>query len=209
MRWGLLLALALTADAMADPLAEAETRFRALSSYQVTLRSTAADGERQVVRYAYRQPGWVRMDFAQPHRGMVLVYDPDARQARLWPFGLGHWPTLRLAPDNPLLRGRHGHRVDRSDVGALLANLQALRARGRLSELGDTDIAARPAAGFEVVGDAGVQVAGVHRYRVWLARGSRFPIKVESFDASGEPIETVDMADVETDVAFPEHFFAP
>lgn len=209
MRWGLLLALALTADAMADPLSEAETRFRALSSYQVTLRSTAADGERQVMRYFYRKQGWVRMDFVQPHRGMVLVYDPDARQARLWPFGLGHWPTLRLAPDNPLLRGRHGHRVDRSDVGALLANLQALRARGRLSELGDAELAARPAAGFEVVGDAGVQVAGVHRYLVWLARGSLFPIKVESFGPDDMLIETVDLDDIETDVAFPERFFAP
>lgn len=208
MRWG-LLALALIGHAMADPLTEAETRFRALSSYQLTLRSTAADGERQVMRYAYRRPGWVRMDFVQPHSGLVLTYDPDARQARLWPLGLGHWPTLRLAPDSPLLRGRHGHRVDRSDVGALLANLQALRARGRLSELGDTQIAAQPAAGFEVVGDAGEQVAGVHRYRVWLAHDSLFPIKVESFEASGEPIETVEMADVETDVAFPEHFFTP
>lgn len=209
MRWGLLLALALTADAMADPLAEAETRFRALSSYRLTLRSTAADGERQVVRYAYRQPGWVRMDFAQPHRGLVLVYDPDARQASLWPFGLGHWPTLRLAPDSPLLRGRHGHRVDRSDVGALLANLQALRARGRLFELGDTHIAARPATGLEVVGDAGVQVAGVHRYRVWLARGSLFPIKVASFGPDDMLIEAVDLDDIETDVVFPERFFAP
>jgi outer membrane lipoprotein-sorting protein len=53
---------------MADPLSDAVDRFREVSTYQVTVRSVAADGERQVIRYFYRKPGWVRMEFVQPHR---------------------------------------------------------------------------------------------------------------------------------------------
>jgi negative regulator of sigma E activity len=52
-------------------------------------------------------------------------------------------------------------------------------------------------------------VEGVHRYRVWLARDTRFPLRVESFDANGERIETVDMADAELDVVLPDGFFTP
>lgn len=208
MLWG-ILAFALFGNAMAAPLAEAESRFRALNSYQVTVRSIAADGERQVIRYFYRKPGWVRMEFAQPHRGLVLIYDPGARKVRLWPFGLHHAPVLSFAPDNPLVRSRSGQRVDRSDVGALLANLLELRAHGSVSPLGDTTLAARPVVGLDIVGDAGHAVAGVQRYRVWLAHDTLFPLKIESFETNGALIETVDMTDVEIDVSFPERFFDP
>lgn len=209
MPWWGLLVLALMADAMADPLLEAQARFRALVSYQVTVRATAADGERQVMRYFYRQPGWVKMEFVQPHRGLVMVYDPTTRKLRLWPFGQNHMLVLSLAPDNPLLRHPRGHRIDRSDAGALLANLLTLRARGRMAPLADMDVATRPASGYEIAGDAGISVAGVHRYQVWLARDTLFPLRVESYDGDGGLIETVDMADVEIDVPFPDRFFTP
>lgn len=212
MLWGLLvfaLAANVMANPRADPLAEAEARFRALTTYQVTVRSTAADGERQVIRYFYRKPGWVRMDFTQPHRGLVLIYDPAARKVRLWPFGLHHAPALTFAPGNPLVRSRSGQRIDRSDVGALLANLLQLRARGSMAPLGDMELATRPVVGMDIVGGAGNAVAGVHRYRVWLAHDTWFPLRVESFDAGASLIETVDMSDVEIDVTFPERFFAP
>lgn len=211
MPW-LLLVLALTGgDAMAaaDPLADAEARFRMLDSYRVTLRSVAADGERQVIGYAWRRPGWIRMDFVEPHGGTVMIYDPGARRVRLSPFGLNHMPTLNLAPDNPLIRSPRGHSVDHSDVGALLANLVELRARGSMSAAADAEVAGRPASVIDIEGAAGVSVAGVHRYRVWLAQEARFPLKVQSYDANGELIETVDMSDAEFDVAFPERFFTP
>lgn len=208
MLWGIFV-VALLGDVVADPLAEAAARFRALNSYQVTVRSTLADGERQVIRYFYRKPGWVRMEFSRPHGGLVLIYDPGARKVRLWPFGLNQALALTLAPDNPLVRSRSGQRIDRSDVGALLANLVDLRTGGSISPLGTTEIAARPAACFDIIGGAGSAVAGVHRYRVWLAQETLFPLRVESFDAAGGLIETVDMADAEIDVVFPERFFAP
>lgn len=192
-----------------DPLAEAESCFQSLSTYQATLQSTSADGERQVIRYSYRKPGWIRMEFSQPHRGLVLIYDPAARKVRLWPFGLQHAPALAFSPDNPLLRSRGGQRVDRSDVGTLLASLMQLRASGSIAPLGDMALATRPAMGFDITGSAGAAVANVHRYRVWLARDTLFPLEVASFDAGDHLIETVDMSDAEIDVAFPARFFTP
>lgn len=211
MPWPLLVLALIGSDVMAaaDPLADAESRFRMLDSYRVTLRSVAADGERQTIRYAWRRPGWIRMDFVEPHGGTVMIYDPGTRRVRLSPFGLNHMPTLNLAPDNPLIRSPRGHSVDHSDVGALLANLVELRARGSMSAAADAEVAGRPASVIEIEGAAGVSVAGVHRYRVWLAQEARFPLKVQSYDASGELIETVDMSDAEFDVAFPERFFTP
>jgi len=196
-------------NAMANPLADAAARFRALNTYRVTLHATSADGEQQVIRYFYRKPGWVRMEFLQPHSGMVLIYDPGARKVHLWPFGTDHAPALRLGPGNHLLRSRSGQRIDRSDVGALLANLEELRARGGMTQLGETKVAGRSAIGFDIIGGGAYGVAGVHRYRAWLSSDSLFPLRVESFNVDGAMIETVDMADVEIDVPFDERLFAP
>lgn len=213
MQWGRRLALACLlatgAEAMADPLDEAQARFEALQGYQLALRSTAADGRLQQMRYFYRRPGWVRMEMIEPYRGLVLIYDPVARRISLWPFGPERWPKLSLAPDSPLLRERHGHRVDRSDVGALLANLQTLRMRGRLAPLGAAALDGQPAVGWEVAGEAGASVAGVQRYRVWFARDTLFPIRVESFGPDGAATETVEMREIVTDPVLPERFFTP
>ena len=206
-----MLALVLSAagPAAADLLHDAQTRFRALESYRVTLRSHAADGPRQVIRYAYRKPGSLRMDFVEPHHGAVLIYDPATRRVHLWPFGTDHFPSLNLAPDNPLIRSAGGHRVDHSDVGALLAKLVELRARGSMTEPLDAVIADRPARYIEITGAPAASVADVHRYRIWFEKGSLFPLKVQSYDAALELIETVDMSDAELDPVFPEHFFTP
>ena len=209
MRWRVLALLLLGLDVMADPLDDARARFGTLHTYQVTVQSVAAAGDRQVIRYFYRKPGWVRMKFVQPYQGMVLIYDPETKRVRLWPFGVHHLPSLSFAPDNSLLLSAHGHRVDRSDVGALLANLQALREHGSLTPLGDAEVAGRAATGLDIVGHADSAVTGVHRYRVWLTRDTLFPLRVESFDLGGNRLETVDMADAEINVSFPERIFKP
>lgn len=194
---------------MADPLDEAQARFEALQGYQLALRSTAADGRVQQMRYFYRRPGWVRMEMIEPYRGLVLVYDPVAHRISLWPFGPERWPKLSLAPDSPLLRERHGHRVDRSDVGTLLARLRALRARGRLTPLGERALDGQAAAGWEVAGEAGASAGRAQRYHVWFARETLFPIQVQSFGPDGAAIETVEMRDVVTEPAPPEALFRP
>ena len=149
------------------------------------------------------------MEFLEPYRGMVLIYNPFARRVQLWPFGVTHFASLTLAPDNPLLGNRRGHRIDRSDVGALIANVLALHERGKLSPLGAAEVAGRPVTGFEVTGNADATVTGVHRFDVWIAQDIGFPLKVESFGTDGRLIETVNMADAQTDVRFPERFFTP
>ncbi|WP_018992842.1 LolA-like protein [Aromatoleum toluclasticum] len=205
----LSLALSAAGPAAADLLHDSQERFRALEGYRVTLRSLAADGQRQVIVYAYRKPGWIRLVFVEPHRGAALVYDPAARRVHLRPFGSGHFPVLNLAPDNPLIRSAGGHSVDRSDVGSLLAKLVELRSRGGAGAPADAEVARRPAHFVEITGAGSAHVDGVHRYRVWFEQETLFPLKVQSYDAALDLIESVDMSDAELDPAFPERLFTP
>jgi outer membrane lipoprotein-sorting protein len=194
---------------MEDPIPAAIAQFEALNSYRVTLRSSSPQHAPQVIRYAYRKPGWLRMDFETPHRGAVLVYDPEARKVRLWPFGLHRLPRLTLAPDNPLIRDPEGHRVDRSDVGALLRNVHALQLQGETGPVEEQQLGPWRTWHLSVTGAAGYTVEGVHRYQLWLEQSRLFPVKVVSYGADGRPLETVWMDDVEFDAALPQDWFTP
>lgn len=203
-----LLATALTATRL-PPLADAIEHFRSVETYQVTLRSAHAEGESQL-RYYYRKPGFVRMDFIRPHAGAVLVYSPLTGRVRLWPFGAGRFPELSLSPHNPLVQGPGGQSVDRSDVGALFENVRTLLEQGRAETRGEARVAdGRTAVHLGVTGAPGVTVAGVHRYELWLDKASRFPVKVVSRNPADAVIETVTLDDLEINVPLSAALFDP
>lgn len=208
MLWTMLTVAMLSAEAP-DLIAAALARFQRLETYQVTVRSTVEHGESQVIRYYYQKPGFIRMEFVVPHREAVLIYDPRTQKVRLWPFGLSAFPRLTLSPENRLIQDPHGHRVDSSDVGSLLRNIQALREGGALTLVGEEPVGSRHTLHLAIVGRPGRAVHGVHRYQVWLEIGSLFPVKVVSLATEDKPIETVLMDDVEIDVPFPVQLFSP
>ncbi len=207
-----LLAAALlvpASGAALDPVAAARQQFEQLDSYRVTLRSSTAQHPTQIIRYAYRKPGFVRMEFIAPHPGALLIYSPHSGKVRLWPFGQRARAALTLAPDNPLIRGPYGRSVERSDVGALLRNVQALQAGGDTELRGMETVGRWNARQLVVTGAPGKTVDGVHRFQLWLAEGSLFPVKVASFGLDDEALETVLMDDVEIGVPFAADFFQP
>ena len=179
-------------------LTAAEARFQALTTYQLTLRSHPADGDAIELRYSFRKPGFIRMDFVRPHAGATLIYSPETRTARVWPFGFPRFPSLALDPDNPMIRGPHGHRVDQSDMGTLLRNVRALGKGGVMRIDG---------AHLVVDGASARTVAGVHRYRLRFDPATSLPIEVVSEDEFGALIESVTLDALRIDITFPQDFF--
>ncbi|MGU7773599.1 LolA family protein [Burkholderia sp. MR1-5-21] len=205
-----LAAALIGASMTADPVTVAQEQFDHASSYRATIRSSPRHGVPTEIHYAYRKPGYIRMDFVAPHRGAVLVYDPVSRKVRVRPFGAHMPPALSLSPTNPLVRDPSGHRVDQSDIGELLRNVHALQEGGLTVTQGEETVGGRTALRVTVTGAPAHVVAGVHRYQLWLDTDDGFPLKVVSFaDGDDQPLETVTLDDVEIDVAFPDHFFDP
>lgn len=202
----LMLAAALTTTHPA-PLADAIEHYRTVESYRVTLRAIRVDGEDQI-RYYYRKPGFVRMEFIRPHAGAVLVYSPLTRRVRVWPFGAGRFPELNLSPSNPLIRSPGGQSVDKSDVGTLFENAGALLAQGQL-DMDEARLDDRTALHLTVSGAPGQVIAGVHRYELWLDTTTWFPLKVISRDQADAVIETVVMDALEINAPLAESLFDP
>jgi len=201
----LLLSLA-SAPSSGDPLDIALARYRAVASYRVTLHSRSDDSV-EIIRYFFKRPGFVRMEFVKPHKGAVLVYNPVKKEAKLKPFGLIKPLVLTLGPDNPLITSARGHRVDASDIGALLEAARALRAQGKIGSreaIGD----GRKRVVVDVEGDAGVVVAGsIHRCVLWLDAESFLPVRTITYEASGALVEDVTLEGLEVNIALPDELF--
>jgi outer membrane lipoprotein-sorting protein len=198
-----LLAL-VPSSAFADSVDDAIASFEKLESYSVTLRSSTGE----VIRYFFKKPGYIRMEFEKPHKGAVLLYDPLKKEARLRPFGSLKPFELSVSPDNWLIRSPGGHTVDESDIGALLRNVRKIRDNGTAANAGEDEINGRKTLIVEARGKGAFEAGGVNRYRVWLEKNMMLPIKVEGYGASGELLEVVLMDDLLVDPALPPDLFS-
>ena len=195
-------------DAHAAPLADAIAHYQTAETYRVTIHSIHADGEEHILYY-YKKPGFVRMEFVQPHAGAVLVYSPYTQRVHLWPFSAGHFPELELSPDNSLIQSMRGQRVDQSDVGALFENVRTLWEGGSAGALDEENMNGHTILHFIVTGAEDFTVAGVHSYELWLDATNQFPTKIISRYQQGAVIETVFMEALEINPALPETLFNP
>lgn len=205
---GLLLAAAL-GSVDVNPVSAAIAQYQTVESYQVTLKSSSGNSESEVIHYFYKRPGFVRMEFVQPFEGAVLVYSPSTKEVRLRPFGGLRFPVFTLSPESRLVRSSSGHRVDRSDVGALLQNVKALQKLGATEVLGEELVEGRQALHVAIVGRDNFSVEGVCRYDLWLETSTFWPLKVSSYDAKNMLIETVVMDDLQINPVFSDVFFNP
>lgn len=197
------------APALPDPIILAQARLAQVTAYQFRIDSHSAEGDHTLVRYSYRKPGYARMDFTEPHRDAVLIYDPGSDKVRVWPFGIGTLPVLSLSPSNSLIQGPNGHRVDQADVGTLLRNIRHLQQGGKTTVIGQENLAGQTVLHVAIVGPAGISILGVHRYEVWLEASHGFPAKVISYAADDHLLETVVMDAMVFNLHFPTDFFNP
>lgn len=198
-----LLAL-MPVSAFADRVDDAIASFEKLESYSVTLRSSTGE----VIRYFFKKPGYIRMEFEKPHNGAVLLYDPVKKEARLRPFGTLKSLELSLAPDNWLIRSSGDHTVDGSDIGSFLRNAKKLRDNGTIKNAGEDDLGGRKAFVVEVQGKDALEAGGANRYRFWLEKTTMLPIKIDGYAATGEFLESVLMDGLEVNPVFPTDLFS-
>jgi outer membrane lipoprotein-sorting protein len=189
-----------------DHIAAAIAEFNDVESYSVTLRSTGSNHSEKI-RYYFKKPGFVRMEFLEPYKGAVIVYDPSRKKVRLRPFGFLKFFVLTLSPDSRFVESSRGHRVDESDIGSLLKLVEKLQSNGESKTLKEGTIRDRKALLVSVEGKPDFTVDGVHRYLLWFDRKILLPLKVSAYDSAGKLIEEVLMDDLHINPELSENLF--
>ena len=207
----MFLTLALLASLVSMPqnlVTAALARYENVASYQTTLRVSHGRSN-EIIKYFFKKPGFVRMEFVKPHKGALLLYDPTTKRVRLQPFGNTKAFSLSLSPDNSLVKSPSGHRVDESDIGALLARVRLLQQKGQATAAGEEQVGGKSTVLVSVEGKQGFTVDGTNRFLLNLDAASLLPLQVRTYDGAGRLLETVLMDDLETDIPFDEQFFKP
>ena len=207
MLLGLVLLLSLASPPQ-DPVATALEKYDHTTSYRVTLRSGQGDSS-EIIKYFYKKPGFIRMEFIRPHEGAVLIYDPIEKKVRLRPFESTGAVVLTLNPDDNLVKSAQGHRVDDSDIGALLRRVDRLKKHGQTTILGEEKVGERQTLVVRVEGEKDFAPEGRHRYILNLDETVWLPLKVRAYDTSGNLLEEVLMDDLETNVQLDDALFKP
>ena len=201
----LLMASLLLSDP-SNPIQNAIEHYQNVASYQVMVTSSS-NGKTEIMRYYFRKPGNIRMEFVKPFNGAVLIYDPARKQVRLWPFGYRNFPVFTFRPENHLIQSSTGQRVDRSDVGTLFQNVKALQEHGQTEVAGIEPVSGKKTVHVTVEGNQEFSVEAVHRYQLWLDQTTGFPLKISSYNAAGQLIEVVEMNELQLNPQFQDDLF--
>lgn len=203
----LIVALLITAAGFApDPISIAVEHFNRLDSYRVMLKARGPELS-EIIRYYYRRPGFVRMELVKPFHKTILLYDPRMREVTLIPLGWSEHFAFTLDPGNRFIRSSGGHRIDESDIGALLKSVQLLQKNGVTHARGKEDVGERRAIRLDIKGKEDYTINGIHAYHLWLDEEHYLPLKVAAFDMMGRIVEEVLMDDLEINIDLPEDFF--
>ena len=155
--------------------------------------------------YTFKKPDHLRIDMESPHPGLVLVYPDEEGKVSVKPGGIGHFFKLRLAPDNPLLTRRTGQRIDQTDLGLLIRNIEHSLTDRRFGEIGISGHNDRVI--LEVLA-ADHFLPGVRtRYRFHIDRKDWLPLEVDELTADGELKRKVKFRDLQIMTGIPDNFF--
>jgi len=78
--------------------------------------------EKKEIYYSFKKPNKVRMDMIEPHRGTVLIYNPDVSKKVQIKFSW--WlPKLSYSLDHKRVTSDRGSTIDNSHLGAWIKGL--------------------------------------------------------------------------------------
>lgn len=111
-----------------DILREMKAAYSKIEDYQmeteVKVYQNGQLAETKQFLYTFRKPDHIRIDMESPYAGMVLIYPGENGKVAVKPGGLFGFLKLDLSPDSSLLRTASGQRIDQTDLGLLIKNIE-------------------------------------------------------------------------------------
>lgn len=155
--------------------------------------------------YTFKKPNHIRIDMKSPYAGMILIYPGDDSKVTVKRVGLFGFLKLHLSPDSTLLRTATGQRIDQTDMGLLIQNIDHSLTDRRHGEI----------RVFEKDGQARIEVlaedhflAGVLTlYHFFIDKTRWLPAEVREFTPNGITKRVVTFRNLRTSIDIPESFF--
>ena len=155
--------------------------------------------------YTFKRPEMIRLDFHSPHSGMVVVYPDHEGKVLVRPFPWAPLFTLHLDLDSFLISDPSGQRIDQTQMGLLIKNIERSLTIGRrgkpeFQEFENVVEIRVPAEDHFLRG-----VTTLYRFRIekkiWL------PVAVDERTPKGSLKRKVQFRDLKTNLGISRRFF--
>lgn len=155
--------------------------------------------------YTFRKPDHIRIDMESPYAGMVLVYPGEDGKVTVKPGGLFGFLKLHLSPDSSLLNAARGQRIDQTDMGLLIKNLDHSLTDRRHGEVrvSEQDGQVR----IEVLAEDHFLAGVLTLYHFFIDKTRWLPVEVKEFTPDGILKREVRFRNLRTSIGVPESFF--
>jgi outer membrane lipoprotein-sorting protein len=155
--------------------------------------------------YTFKKPNHIRIDMQSPHPGMILVYPGEHGKVAVKPGGWAWFLKFHLSPDSSLLRITAGQRIDQTDMGLLIQNINHSltdRRRGetRLSEKENSIIT-------EVLAEDHFLAGVVTLYQFFIDKKRWLPVEIREFTPSRILKREVKFQNLRISIGVPDDFF--
>lgn len=193
----------------ATAVANMQAAWAQVSDYRVrmVIRTYGLDGSSgvQIFYYTFKKPNRIRLDFIEPHQGMILIFPDKEGKVFVRPAGLARLFRFHLQPDSRRLLVSAGQRIDQTDLGLLITNI----ARSL------TDWRRGPALTTETDGLLTIQVAATDHFRPHVVTLYKFsidrnlwlPREVEESTLEGRLERTIAFCDLEVNIGVADAVF--
>lgn len=192
-----------------DIIGKVKTVYALIDDYQMETEVNVYH-EDQVVEterflYTFRKPDHIRIDMKSPYAGMVLVYPSQDGKVTVKPGGLFGFLKLRLSPDSALLNAAKDQRIDQTDMGLLIQNIDHSLTDRRHGEVRvvEQDGQVR----IEVLAEDHFLAGVLTLYHFFIDKTRWLPVEVREFTQDGILKREVRFRNLRTSVGTPESFF--
>ena len=155
--------------------------------------------------YTFRKPDHIRIDMKSPYAGMVLVYPAENDKVAVKPGGLFGFMKLRLSPDSALLRTDAGQRIDQTDLGLLIKNIDHSLTDKRRGEVRITGQDGQ--VRIEVLAEDHFLDGVLTLYHFFIDKTRWLPVEVREFNPDGILKREVRFLNLRTSIGVSESFF--
>jgi len=155
--------------------------------------------------YTFRKPDHIRIDMESPYAGMVLVYPGEDGKVIVKPGGLLGSLKLHLSPDSALLNAAKGQRIDQTDIGLLIKNIDHSLTDRRHGEVRVSGQDGQVL--IEVLAEDHFLAGVLTLYYFSIDKTRWLPVEVREFTPNGILKREVRFRNLRTSIGVPESFF--
>jgi outer membrane lipoprotein-sorting protein len=199
-----------TQSDIASLLSRIEAAYHAVADYQmnVEVRNYRPDAEYETKKFLYtftKKPKQIRIDFAQPDAGMVIVYPDKDGKAVIQPFKWAKFIQLHLSPNSSLLMDASGQPIDQTDLGTLIRNMSRSLTAERRGKV-EIDVKDKQVE-VEVLADDHFRKGVMTRYLFKIDKSSWLPAGVEEWAPDDTHRRSIYFRNLRINIDIPEGVF--